>query len=160
LGNMIQSANTHRLSTTLTMDKVYKYVGLVPRAQRTKKKETKPSAPKPGEKIERNKVVENKNEKAKSNEFGDAMIGIATMLKTIQVNYNETNGTALPGFLPGLGFLGTSKPTLGFVFGSQSDIRYEAARRGYLSSYPEFNQEFSRVNTKRLDYRAELKPIP
>lgn len=161
LGNTVQNANTHTLNTSFAMDKLYRYVGLVPSSQRKKKTEVKATAPKPGEKVERNKVVENKkNEDEKGNEFTDLLIGLATSIKTIQVNYNETNGTALPGYLPGLGFFGSSKPTMGFVFGSQADVRYEAARKGYLTLYPEFNQEFSSVNTKRLDFKAELKPIP
>ncbi len=159
LGNTIQNANTHRLSTTLSFEKLYKDVGLVPSSQRKKKADTKQAAPKPGEKIERNQIAK-KPEESKSNEFTDALIGIATSIKKIRVDYNETNGTALPGFLPGLGFFGSTKPTMGFIFGSQADVRYEAARRGYLSIYPEFNQEFSRVNTKRLQYNADIRPIP
>ncbi|MEZ4786400.1 MAG: hypothetical protein R2790_00565 [Flavobacterium haoranii] len=50
-------------------------------------------------------------------------------VKNIQGTYKETNGTVLPGYLPGLGFFGTSRPTLGFVMGSQSDVRYEATKR-------------------------------
>lgn len=160
LGNLIQNANTHRLNTTLSFDKIYKEIGLVPSSQRKKKPTNKLVAPKPGEKVERNKVVENTNTEEKSNEFTDALIGIATSIKKIRIDYNETNGTALPGFLPGLGFFGSSKPSLGFIFGSQADVRYEAARKGYLSAYPEFNQEFSQVNTKRLQYNVDVRPIP
>jgi len=29
-------------------------------------------------------------------------------VKNIQVNYTESGGTLLPGYLPGLGFFGTS----------------------------------------------------
>ncbi len=159
LGNTIQNANTHRLNTTLSFDKIYKEIGLVPSSQRVKKPKTKQEAPKPGERVQRNQVVGNTNEDAKSHAFTDALIGIATSVKKIRIDYNETNGTALPGFLPGLGFFGSSKPTLGFIFGSQADVRYEAARRGYLSVFPEFNQEFSQVNTKRLMYNADIRPI-
>ena len=61
--------------------------------------------------------------------------------------------------IAGLGFFGTSKPTLGFVFGDQSDIRYEAAQRGYLTSYPEFNQSFTQIKSKKLDYTAQVEFI-
>jgi cell surface protein SprA len=66
----------------------------------------------------------------------------------------------LPGYLPGLGFFVSSRPTLGFVFGDQADIRYEAAKMGYLTNYPEFNQSFSQIKTKKLDYTARLELIP
>jgi cell surface protein SprA len=85
---------------------------------------------------------------------------LLTSIKNIQVNYTESGGTLLPGYLPGLGFFGTSRPTLGFVFGDQSDIRYEAAKRGYLTNYPEFNQSFSQIKSKKFDYTAKIEFIP
>ena len=163
LGNTVQNANTHRLNTSFSMDKFYKYVGLVPSSQRKKTadKNKKPvEKPQPGQRIERNKEnAANKKEDEKDHAFTDALIGVVTSLKTVRINYNETNGTVLPGYLPGLGFFGSSKPTLGFVFGSQADIRYEAARNGWLTNYPEYNQQFSRVKTQNLDFSAELRPI-
>ena len=38
-------------------------------------------------------------------------------VKNIQINYSENRGTVLPGFLPGLGFWGSAKPSVGFVLG-------------------------------------------
>ena len=66
----------------------------------------------------------------------------------------------LPGYLPGLGFFGSSKPSLGFVFGSQADVRYEAARNGWLTSFPEFNQNFTQVENKKLNLTAQLEVFP
>ena len=85
---------------------------------------------------------------------------MVTSLKNIQVNYTENSGTVLPGYLPGLGFFGSSKPTLGFVFGSQADVRYEAAKNGWLTTFPEFNQNFTQVKNKQLNFTAQLEPIP
>jgi len=81
-------------------------------------------------------------------------------VKTIQINYIETNGTALPGYLPSIGFFGTSKPTMGFVFGSQDDVRYDAATKGYLTGYDQFNQNFTQVNTKQLNLTASVDLFP
>lgn len=44
------------------------------------------------------------------------LIGVITSVKNIQVNYTENKGTVLPGYLPWLGFFGSSKPSLGFIF--------------------------------------------
>jgi cell surface protein SprA len=85
---------------------------------------------------------------------------VVTSLKNIQVNYTENSGTVLPGYLPGLGFFGSSKPSLGFVFGSQADVRYEAAKNGWLTSFPEFNQNFTQVKNKQLNFTAQLEPFP
>lgn len=162
LGNTIQNANTHNLTTNLKMDALYKYLGLVPSSQKPKKKGTLAKKPKPGEKIERNKVVsdkDKKDEEEKGSKALDALINFVTMVKRVDVTYQETNGTVLPGYLEGLGFFGTSRPTLGYVFGSQADVRYEAARRGWLTSYPEFNQEFSQTHTDQLNFKAEVRPV-
>ncbi|SEH89558.1 protein involved in gliding motility SprA [Paenimyroides aquimaris] len=163
LGNTIQNANTHRLNSTITMDVLYKYIGLVPSTAKQKKKTSSLEArPKPGEKVERNKELtakEKKEEEEKGSAALDAAINFVTMVKKVGINYEESNGTVLPGYLGGLGFFGTSRPTLGYVFGSQEDVRYEAARKGWLTYYPEFNQEFSRMHTERLTFTAEVRPL-
>lgn len=159
LGNTIQNANTHRLNTTFSMEKLYSYLGLVTNANKPKKPLTI-TPPKPGQKVESKQKTDKKDESDNENSaFVDGIIKVITGVKNIGINYNETNGTVLPGYIPGLGFFGTSKPTLGFVLGDQADIRYEAAKRGWLTNYPEFNQVYSQVQTKRLDFTADYKPI-
>ncbi len=159
LGNTIQNANSHKLNTTFNMDLLYRYIGLTGNKKKRNKKDskdTKDALPKPGQKITAKKKT-NKNE---GNFFVNGLIGIATSLKNIQVNYTETNGTVLPGYTPGLGFFGTTKPSVGFVFGSQSDVRYEAARQGWLTEYPEFNQSFTQITNKQLSLTAQVEPFP
>jgi cell surface protein SprA len=66
----------------------------------------------------------------------------------------------LPGFLPSLGFFGSSKPSLGFVFGMQDDVRFEAAKRGWLTTYPDFNQSYTQAITKTLEMTANVDLFP
>ena len=86
-------------------------------------------------------------------------VDILTSIKRIQLNYSENNGIYLPGYLETPGFIGTLKPTTGFTFGSQNDIRYLAAERGWLTLYPEFNEQYTTTNTKQLDVSASLEPV-
>ena len=44
-------------------------------------------------------------------------------------------------YTPSIGFVGTLKPSAGFTFGSLAEIREEAARKGWLTLYPEFNEQ-------------------
>ena len=81
------------------------------------------------------------------------------MVKRLQIGYTENNGTFLPGYLPTPGFIGTLKPSLGYTFGSQRDIRDLAARNGWLTVFPEFNQQFTTVTNKSLDVSANLEPM-
>ncbi|MDK2771510.1 MAG: cell surface protein SprA [Flavobacterium sp.] len=158
LGNTIQNASSHTLNGNLNMDIFYRYIGLL----KDKKKNNAPTnnknaTPKPGQKV----TATNKNNTQKEdNLFVKGLKGVLMSVKNIQGTYKETNGTVLPGYLPGLGFFGTSRPTLGFVMGSQSDVRYEAAKRGWLTEYPEFNQNFTQVKNKQLNFTAQLEVFP
>ena len=155
LGNTIQNAGSHRLNTALNMDVLYKYIGLT-KKPKAPKKPANQAPPKPGEKI----TSQNKPQAKESNVFLDGLIGVLTSVKNIQINYTQNEGTVLPGFTPGVGFLGTTKPSLGFVLGSQSDIRYEAAKNGWLTNYEEFNQNFTQVTTKTLNMTANVDLFP
>jgi cell surface protein SprA len=157
LGNTIQNANSHKINAGLDMNAFYKYIGLTAKKQKKQPVATKKTPPKPGEKVVNTAPKVIQEERSGFAKFG---FGLLTSIKNIQVNYTQSGGTLLPGYLPGLGFFGTSKPTLGFVFGDQSDIRYESARRGYLTNYPEFNQSFTQITSKRLDYTAQVEFIP
>ncbi|MFN7045554.1 MAG: cell surface protein SprA [Flavobacterium sp.] len=161
LGNTVQNASSHKLNTTFNMDLFYKYIGLTKKKSNTKKTAAKtnekPAAPKPGQKVT---AAGNTNISNERGLFMTGLIGVVTSVKNIQVNYTENQGTILPGYLPGLGFFGSSKPTLGFVFGSQADVRYEAARNGWLTSFPEFNQNFTQVENTKLNLTAKLEVFP
>lgn len=154
LGNTIQNANSNTLTTTLSMNTLYKYLGLTPGSKSAAK--PKPTAaPKPGEKI-----VNTAKPVTSSSPFYDGMIGILTSIKNVQINYTKNSGTVLPGYTPGVGFFGTSRPTLGFIFGSQDDVRYEAAKRGWLTDYQDFNQSFTQVTNKILKVTANIDLLP
>jgi cell surface protein SprA len=154
LGNTIQNASSHKLNATFNMETFYKYIGL---GKKPKTAVAKPVAlPKPGEKIAATKT----QPATTSNVFLDGLKGVLTSVKNIQVNYTQNEGTVLPGFLPGLGFFGSTKPSLGFVFGAQDDVRYEAAKRGWLTTYPNFNQNYSQIVTKTLDFTANMDLFP
>lgn len=156
LGNTVQNAGSHKLNTAFNMDSFYKYIGLT---KSNKKAAPKPGTgpPKPGEKI-----VNTANTAASSggNLFLNSFVGVLTSVKNLQLNYTQNSGTVLPGFTPGMGFFGTSKPTLGFLFGSQDDIRFEAAKNGWLTNYPDFNQNFTQISNKTLNFTANMDLFP
>ena len=90
----------------------------------------------------------------------DGLIGVLTSVKNVQVNYTHNSGTVLPGFTPSVGFLGSSRPSFGFIFGSQDDIRYESAKRGWLTTYQDFNQNYTQVTNKILKATANVDLFP
>ncbi|TDP60272.1 cell surface protein SprA [Flavobacterium dankookense] len=154
LGNTVQNSGAHRLNTAFNMETFYKYIGL---GKKTPKANApKPAAPKPGEKITNTKAQPVQS----TNVFLDGLKGVLTSVKNVQINYTQNEGTVLPGFLPSLGFFGSSKPGIGFIFGSQDDVRYEAAKNGWLTDYPDFNQNYTQVVTKTLDMTANVDLFP
>ncbi|WP_418264764.1 cell surface protein SprA [Flavobacterium faecale] len=158
LGNTIQNARAHTLNGSFNMDMLYKYLGLTKKAATGGKQLMKPKTiPKPGEKVVN--IVAAKPEATRS-PFVEGMIGVLTSVKNIQLNYTDNSGTVLPGFTPGLGFFGSSKPSLGFIFGSQDDIRFEAAKNGWLTDYQDFNQNFTQVHNKAFKGTANIDLFP
>ena len=77
-------------------------------------------------------------------------------LNRIQFTYSENNGTILPGYLQKIGIIGSKDPSLDFILGSQSDIRYELARKGWLTSYPDFNQPINQIHSNQFNLNGQL----
>ena len=155
LGNTIQNSNTHNLNTTLDMNRLYSYLGIGKRNSRNSRGGRTNNS--------RDKSDSGPQPKKKSDGAGtkilNAGLDILTSVKRVQVNYSENNGSMLPGYLLSPGFIGTLKPTLGYTFGSQSDVRELAARKGWLTLYPEFNQQYTSTKYKQLDFSANLEPL-
>ncbi|MGQ7946333.1 T9SS outer membrane translocon Sov/SprA [Flavobacterium sp. WC2509] len=154
LGNTVQNAQSSIFNTTLNMETLYKYIGISKGATKAPPKVMGP--PKPGEKIVKAAPVKISNQ----NPFMDGLKGVLTSVKSIQLTFTENQGTVLPGYTPSVGFFGSSKPTLGFVFGSQSDVRYEAAKNGWLTTYQEFNQNYTTVKNQIFKGSANIELIP
>jgi cell surface protein SprA len=51
------------------------------------------------------------------------------------------------------------KPTFGYTFGSQNDIRDLVARNGWLTVYPDFNEQYTEVTNRLLDVSANIEVI-
>ena len=153
LGNTIQNASSHNLNATFTMDTFYKYIGLTKKS--ALKANPRAIAPKPGEKVSNTNLLV-----PKENNFLNGLIGVLTSVKNIQASYVKNSGTVLPGYTPGVGFFGTSKPSLGFTFGSQDDVRFEAAKNGWLTAYPDFNQNYSQVDNEIFKTTANIDLFP
>ncbi|MFD0989311.1 cell surface protein SprA [Mariniflexile jejuense] len=156
LGNTIQNANTHNINTTLDMNRFYRYIGLVKKPiSRARVRTTTQGPPGPNQNNSNQPQIKNQS----VTKLLNAGVDILTTIKRIQINYSENNGTFLPGYLQTPGFIGTLKPTTAFTFGSQSDIRDLAARRGWLTLFPDFNQQYTTTNTKQMDISASLEPV-
>ena len=155
LGNTIQNSNTHTLNTSLNMNEFYKILGLkINQRNRRGSNRNRNNNGNNNNNSNRNKSKTSAGKKALN-----SFVNVLTMIKRVQVNYSENNGTFLPGYTRTPGFLGTTKPTLGYTFGSQRDITRLAARNGWLTIFPDFNQQYTQNQATTLDYTANLEPM-
>jgi cell surface protein SprA len=161
LGNSVQNANTHVLNGTIDFEKLYGYIGFeklklgvqpVNKRARSRSRSRKAPPSKTEEEEKKDKVPK----KNLGNKIYNTFVGLATAVKRAQINYQQTNGIFLPGYTPSIGFVGTLKPTTGFVFGSQAEIRDLAARRGWLTVYEDFNQQYTEVEGRNFDYNIKI----
>ena len=87
----------------------------------------------------------------------NSIFDILKSLKRIRSTYSENSGKVLPGYIPSIGFLGTLKPSFGFVFGDQKDVRYEIAKNGWLTEFSNFNQQYQKIYNSKFDLSAEIE---
>ncbi|WP_366663755.1 cell surface protein SprA [Winogradskyella sp.] len=154
LGNTIQNSNTHTINTTLNMESLYKELG-IKKANNNVRRNTSRRAGS----NRANTPSTPQSKKSTGKKIGNAFLDVLTMIKRVNINYVENNGTFLPGYLNTPGFIGTARPSLGFTFGSQRDIRQRVAQNGWLTLFPEFNQQYTENTDRRLDFTANLEPM-
>nr|WP_204344968.1 cell surface protein SprA [Psychroserpens algicola] len=161
LGNSIQNANTHNINSTFNLETLYRYIGLNKRkAGASRSRSATPGGlTKGGQPNAATKPGEAQAKKGGTSKALNGLIDVLTAVKRVQINYTENNGTFLPGYLRTPGFIGTLRPTLGYTFGSQADIRDLVARNGWLTVYPDFNQQYSETTNRVLDLSADVELI-
>ena len=88
---------------------------------------------------------------------------VLSTLKRINFNYNQTNGAVIPGLFSEPGFFGTnsqSAPTLGFIYGSQFDIKRQLVERGLISDSNLMTDPYQIMKGSTFTANALLEPIP
>ncbi|WP_299147601.1 cell surface protein SprA [uncultured Dokdonia sp.] len=164
IGNSVENTNTHAINGTLDMEKLYKYVGL----NKKKKKRATASRPRglPSPEDDR-KTSDRQRKQAQDQDASSGSlsgsdkalntgVSLLTAIKRVQVSYEEQNGLYLPGYLPTVGFTGSLKPTPGFIFGSQAEVRELAASNGWLTLFQDFNEQYREVESRNLGIQARI----
>jgi len=168
-GNTIQNTNSIKINTQISLSSLYNKVPLLKKLLSTNTNKKRPSnnRTKEDDSSQKEKDEKEKDEKENNLELLKSLIRPIFAVKNFSISYTETNGTFLPGFLPQTGMLGmdnsfssSQAPTLGFVLGSQADIRDLAASRGWLTTDPTMSNLFSRTNTVNLNLRSTIEPLP
>ena len=150
----VQNANTKSLAGSISFNRLYSILGL-------KKLGGASFSPMVQRRLDQKQAAnqDEKSEKKKNTSLLKTLVDGLSTIKRIQFNYSENNGKVLPGYLNGIGGFGTSDPSFAFTLGSQDDVRYEMARQGYLTNFPNFNQPFTQVHNSKLTVSAQFNPL-
>ncbi|MDB5140639.1 MAG: cell surface protein SprA [Mucilaginibacter sp.] len=105
--------------------------------------------------------------KAKTNKdidpWSQFFIGLLTSIKNISGTYTKTDGTFIPGYLPQSTFLGQdltyNSPGIGFLLGSQADLRQTALSHGWISTDTLQNQLYVTTVNEDLHLKSTIEPI-
>ncbi len=165
LGNSIENSNNIQLNGNFRLSKLYDKIGYLEELGKTSRRRSRGGPGGRGNPRNRSQEEQEQDSTKKNQIFKkilDNTLMILTGIKDASINYNETNGTLLPGFMPEPTMVGNRlddmAPGLGFVFGSQKDIRYKAARNGWITYDTLLNNPYMTKNNKNLTYRVRIEP--
>ena len=144
--NTVQNVNSKAINGSISTSRLYQILGL-----KNKRKGVQ-RLPQRQQPLDTAKAKKPKKKRKALTQVVDVL----NTLKRLQFSYTENNGQVLPGYLPKVGLVGTLQPTAAFTFGSQADVRYEAAKQGWLTDFPNFNQPFTQVHNSQLNLSGQL----
>ncbi len=135
VGNSINNSRTITLTPSLNLDNLYnKFAGL-----------------------RRAKGPENPSTLSRT------LLNIVTSVKNVSATYTRTDGTFIPGYLPESNFFGQDfsygAPGLGFLLGSQSDLRPMLVKYGWVSTDTLQNQLYAVTQQIDLRLKSTVEPF-
>jgi len=187
-GNTIENSQDMQINGRLTFTTLYDKVPFLKKARielqkmeqekQNKMPDLNQDEPKSRSKGKKNSPVDNLKDAAgnemaadtveqpKKNYFkiiGNYSLGVLMAVKDATLTYTKTSGIVLPGFMPEPGPLGNNwninAPGLGFIFGSQNDIKYLAANSGWLSNDTLASQPYTTREIQNLTFRSSIEPV-
>ncbi|ASU36035.1 T9SS outer membrane translocon Sov/SprA [Mucilaginibacter xinganensis] len=136
IGNSINNSRTIQLNPSLNFDQFYKKLKFIKRA-------TGPD---------------------NASGINKLLVGLLTSIKNISGTYTRTEGTFIPGYLPESNFFGQDfnygAPGLGFLLGSQADLRQKAIANGWISTDTLQNQLYVKTLNEDLHLKGTFEPLP
>lgn len=158
-GNSIENSSSIALNGNFRISNLYTKIPYLKKISRPQRRPgRRPSTP------NRNNQQAKKPEKDKfAVKILNETLKVLMMWKDASITYSENKGNYLPGFIPEPDLLGNNwskmAPGLGYVFGLDSDIRYQAGLNGWLSTDSAQNQMSMNKQSTDLNLRATLEPI-
>lgn len=159
VGNTIQNTNTKGINGTFNMMTLYNKIPYFRKLNLGNKPKTnaKPNAPKTAADSAK------KTDPQAAKDIGEFLARGIMMIKQVSMTYQQTNGTALPGFFPSSQYLGMDPsknmaPGIGFVSGSNDSILRNAINNDWLVKNPNQSLPYTTTSTNNFTYRANVEP--
>jgi len=171
LGNQIENSRTVQLNGNAAFDQLYNKSPYLKKLLRPKNSRQRGGAS-PRQRGGRDQAQQDQadsdtTEKPKVNYakvIGEGFLKIILGIKKVTVTYSQSTGTGMPGFLPEPNFLGSNwsegAPGLGFTFGSQKDLRQEAADNGWITKDSTLSQPYLQKYQDAFVFRTNIEPLP
>ena len=164
LGNQIENSNTIQLNGNLTLDRLYNKLPFLEKVNKGGNNSRRGTTPRPPQR--KPEQPEQDTAKVKKNYFkivGNGFLRLLMSFKRASLSYSQGNGIFMPGFLPEPGLVGNNwaldAPGVGFVFGMQDDIRWDAVRNGWLTSDTLLNTAYVTKFNEQLNFRGTIEPF-
>ncbi|MBI3520883.1 MAG: cell surface protein SprA [Bacteroidetes bacterium] len=159
IGNTIQNTNTKSINGTFNMTTLYNKIPYFRKVNTGVNNKPKSNPTKPKTAADSAKKADPQNFK----DIGEFLARGIMMIKQISMSYQETNGTALPGFFPSSQYLGMDPskgmaPGMAFVSGSNDSILRHSIENGWLVKNPNQSLPYTTTNTQNITYRANVEP--
>lgn len=173
LGHIISNGQTVQVNGQLNFGSLYKKF---PKLKKALDSRNKPlHKPLPGN-IKTKQEIPDSLKQIRKQEFGkrvgNHLLGVLLSMQSIDFTYGRNRTTVLPGFIPetdnfGLDFnyvdtaTGLSQsgipPTLGFILGSQKDIRNQAVNQGWISKDTLLSQNYMTTDATQFTARTSFE---
>lgn len=161
LGNTIENSQTLRLNANANLVNLYNKIGFL---QQINQRRPQRGGAQPGRGLQQaQQQQQQQDERSAGRQVLEASLRAIMGIRNITLNYSETNGIRMPGFTPTPGLLGQDwdlmAPGTGFLFGSQADIRHQAAREGWITTDPMLNIPYIESHNNTLTARSQVEPV-
>ncbi|MEN8225755.1 MAG: cell surface protein SprA, partial [Bacteroidota bacterium] len=174
MGNQIENSRTIQLNGNLAFDQLYNKSRYLKKLLKPKRGGRQRGGPPPRQRgrmdeqaAQQDEVESDTTEKPRPNYVkivGESLLKVIFSVKKANITYSQSTGTGLPGFMPEPDFLGShwkkSAPGIGFTFGSQKDLREEAADNGWITTDSTLSQPYLRKYQDALVVRLTIEPLP
>ncbi len=164
-GNTIENGNTKALNGGLNMVTLYNKIPYLKRInQKTANtRGNKPEPPKNKNAPKQDSLNIKLNRPNVGKIILEGSLRFLMGIRTAKFTYTQGNGTILPGFYPKPDALGNNwsvnAPGLGFVFGSQNDIRNTASDKGWITTDTMLNNPYITKFTENLNINISVEPV-